>query len=351
MNAIGFDRDLSLSLADLNSRERNMKDHPARGKATVSFPEMRSGGIVLALGTLLARSTPNRFPENGYKRVDIDFINQLHASAFAAGQLDYYHQLEKTGEITIIRTSSDLSSFWDRLGPLNGNYENLPIGIIIATEGSDAMTDPFQAKRWWDGGLRVASLVHYGQGVYAAGTGINGPVTDAGKELLGAFEKLGIILDVTHLSDRAFQDAVELYNGPILASHNNCRAIVAGSRQFTDEQIKLIIERGGVIGVAFDAWMLDPKWVRWKSDPNTLSVSAVIDHIDHICSLAGNADYVAIGSDLDGGFGTEQTPGDIKSIADLQLVATHLKDRGYKKDDIDAILYGNWLRFFLKHLP
>jgi membrane dipeptidase len=351
MNAIGFDRDLSLPLSELNRRESHMKDHPARGKATVTFPEMRAGGVVLALGTLLARSAPDRLPAEGYKRIEIDFINSLHASAFAAGQLDYYHQLAKSGEISLIQTREDLGEYWDRVEAKGGAYDRLPIGIIIAAEGSDSITNPFQAERWWEGGLRVASLVHYGQGVYAAGTGISGPVTEAGRDLLKAFRDLGMILDVTHLCDQAFFEAVDLFDGPLLASHNNCRAVVAGSRQFSDEQINVLIHRGGVIGVAFDAWMLDPAWVRWKSDPNTLSITSVIDHIDHVCNLAGDAKHVAIGSDLDGGFGTEQTPGDVKTIADLQSVGTHLERRGYNKDDIDAILYGNWLGFFGKHLP
>jgi len=351
MNALGFDRDLSLPIAELKDRERYMKDHPARGKATVSFPEMRRGAVVLSLGTLLARSTPNRYPTDGYKRIDIDFINPVHASAFAAGQLDYYVQQEKAGEISIIRGRSDLTGFWGRVEGMDGTFDNLPLGIVIAMEGSDGITHPFQAERWWDSGLRVASLVHYGQGVYAAGTGISGPVTEAGKDLLKAFADLGIVLDVTHLCDQSFAEALELFDGPVLASHNNCRALVEGSRQFSDDQIKQLIERDAVIGVAFDAWMLDPKWVRWKTDPKTLSISAAVDHIDHICSLAGDARHVAIGSDLDGGFGTEQTPGDLKSIADLQLVGTILKERGYKKADIDAILHGNWYRFLSEHLP
>ncbi len=351
MNAIGFDRDLCLPVAEINRREQHMKDHPARGKATVSFPQMRSGGVVLAMGTLLARSSPNGFPTGGYKRVDIDFVSPLHASAFAAGQIDYYHQLEKAGEIAIIQSKVDLDEFWERVEGKNGAFGHLPIGIIIAMEGSDAIAHPFQAERWWERGLRVASLVHYGQGVYAAGTGLSGPVTDAGKTLLKEFNRLGMILDVSHLCDQAFYEAIDLFDGPIVASHNNCRALVDGSRQFSDEQIKLLIEKNGAIGVTLGAWMLDPKWIRWKSDPRTLSIASVVDHIDHICNLAGNAGHVGIGSDLDGGFGTDQTPGDVKTIADLQLIGVHLRNRGYAEQDIDAILNGNWLSFLREHLP
>ena len=351
MNALGFDRDLCLPLDKLNSREKDVKDHAARGRATLTLPEMRAGGVVLAMGTLLARAAPARLPPDGYRRIDIDFISPVHASAMAHGQLEYYRSLERAGEVTIIKTVGNLNSFWDRVQAKGGCFDNLPVGVVISMEGADPIISPFEVEGWWESGLRVASLVHYGQGRYAAGTGTSGPITESGKELINAFEKCGMVLDVSHLCDRSFFEAFDLFSGPVLASHNNCRELVPGSRQFTDDQIKIIIERNGIVGVAFDAWMLADNWIRGKSDTSTVSIGSVVDHIDHICSLAGDAGHVAIGSDLDGGFGTEQTPGDLKTIADLQLVAKHLSDRGYTDQDIDAILHGNWLAFLRDHLP
>ena len=132
----------------------------------------------------------------------------------------------------------------------------------------------------------------------------------------------------------------------MLASHNNCRALVPNQRQFTDEQITALIERDGIVGAALDAWMLYPGWVRGETSPQVLSLAAVADHIDHVCQLAGNSSHAAIGSDLDGGYGTEQTPHDLNTIADLQKLSELLANRGYSEADIAAIFHGNWLRFF-----
>ena len=130
-------------------------------------------------------------------------------------------------------------------------------------------------------------------------------------------EKAGEIFDLTHLADQAFWEALGNYTGPILASHNNCRTLVSHQRQFTDEQLKAIVERDGVIGTALDAWILYPDWARGETNPSVLTLASVADHIDYVCQLAGSARHAAIGSDLDRDYGTEQTPGDLDTIADL----------------------------------
>jgi membrane dipeptidase len=145
--------------------------------------------------------------------------------------------------------------------------------------------------------------------------------------------------------------AMDLFAGPVLAIHHNCRALVPADRQLADEQIKQLIQRDAVIGVALDAWMLYAGWIRGQTKPEVVSLEAVADHIDHVCQLAGNTRHSAIGSDLDGGFGTEQTPRDLNTIADLQKLAPILSRRGYTGADIDAIFHGNWLRFFSEALP
>ena len=154
-----------------------------------------------------------------------------------------------------------------------------------------------------------------------------------------------MVLDMTHLSDESFWQAAKLFRGPVLASHNNCRSLVPGNRQFTDDQIKFLIERDAVIGAACDDWMLYPGWGP-ETSRSVVSLDAVVDHIDHVCQLAGNAEHSAIGSDLDGGYGTEQCPRDLDTIVDLQKVAGLLRTRGYQPADIEAVMHGNWLRFF-----
>jgi membrane dipeptidase len=169
-------------------------------------------------------------------------------------------------------------------------------------------------------------------------------LTDLGVALLAEMERLGMILDITHSSDRAFWQALEQYGGPLLASHNNCRRLVPHQRQLSDEQLKALFERDGVIGAVFDAWMLVPGWAIGESSNESLAMADVVDHIDYICQLAGNSRHAAIGSDLDGGFGREQVPHDMDTIADLQKLTELLSDRGYADADIAAIMHDNWLR-------
>jgi membrane dipeptidase len=166
-------------------------------------------------------------------------------------------------------------------------------------------------------------------------------------ELLRAADDLGLILDVTHLSDACFWQALKLYKGPIWASHHNARALVPHQRQLSDDMFRALVQRGAVVGVALDAWMIITGWERGKTTPESaqLILEKLVEHIDHFCQLAGSAQNVGIGSDLDGAFGTEQTPQDVDSIADLQRLPTLLRKRGFADADIEGVMAGNFLRF------
>ena len=155
-----------------------------------------------------------------------------------------------------------------------------------------------------------------------------------------------MILDLTHLAEQAFWEALERFGGPVMASHNNCRALVPGDRQFSDEQIRAIAGRGGVIGVALDAWMLYPGWIKDETSNDLVTLEAVADQIDHICQTTGGSLHAAVGSDLDGGYGTEQCPRDLDTIADLQKIPGLLRRRGYGEEEVERIMHGNWVRFF-----
>jgi membrane dipeptidase len=210
-------------------------------------------------------------------------------------------------------------------------------------EGADPIRNPQQLEAWWDAGLRLLGPTHYGAGRYAGGTGTELGLTELGVPLLREMARLGVLLDLTHFSDTAFWQALDHYSGLVLASHNNCRALVPHQRQFSDEQLKLIIERDGVIGSAFDIWMLQAGFVRGQSNEQ-VTISTVVDHIDYVCQLAGNSRHAALGTDLDGGFGREQSPHDLDTIADLQKIPDMLEKRGYTEQDITNIMHGNWLR-------
>ena len=348
-NALSFNRDQKESIESINQREVGVTDSAARASACVSLPEMRQGGVAVCLATVLSRAKRDVQPAGGHLRCDLDFGTQEIAYATGCGQLAYYRILEQQGEVFQIRTSADLDRIWARWNQAEGGQ--LPVGYILAMEGADPIVEPSQAAYWWNEGLRSLILAHYGQGHYSDGTGGTGGLTPKGQQLLREIETLGMILDLTHSTDRSFAESLDSFGGPVMASHTNCRALVPGDRQFTDDQIRALVSRQAVIGVACDAWMMKAGWKIGQTLPDGLTLAALVDQIDHYCQLAGSADCVAIGSDLDGGFGASQRPEDLQSIADLQSVESLMLERGYSEEDIDKVFHGNWLRFFREHLP
>ncbi|MDP9353529.1 MAG: membrane dipeptidase, partial [Chloroflexota bacterium] len=260
-----------------------------------------------------------------------------------------YRAWEQQGHVRFVRDRAGLDRHlaewesWDRAADAEAG-SSPPIGLVISMESADPILSPAQLSEWWDAGVRVIGPAHYGPGCYAGGTGTQDGLTPLGNELLVEMERLGIILDLTHLSDEAFWQAMEQYSGPVLASHNNCRALVPHQRQFDDAQLRAIIERDGVVGAVLDAWMLQPGWIVGRTTNERVSLANVVDHIDHICQLAGSSRHAAIGSDLDGGFGGEQSPRDLDTIADLQRIGHLLSERGYSGADVAGILHDNWLR-------
>lgn len=343
-NALSFNRDLTLSLERLNDQEQHMTDVACRGHATTTLPELQRAGVAVCVATLLARGGPDQPAKSSYGRTDLDYATPSIAHAAAQGQLAYYQLLESQGHLRRITSAEQLDAHWQKWQANERGSE--PIGIILSMEGADPVVDSDRLGQYWDQGLRAVGLAHYGRSHYAHGTGTHGPLTERGIQLLREMDRLAMVLDVTHLCDESLQQAIDLFPGIIVASHHNCRALVPGDRQLTDAQIRQIAQRDGVIGAALDAWMLRPGWIRGSSTPGDLTLAAVADHTDHICQLVGNTRHVAIGSDLDGGFGTEQTPGDVKTIADVRKLESIYQQRGYSEADIDAIFYGNWLRLF-----
>jgi membrane dipeptidase len=339
MNALEWNRDLSRPLAEINAREKGGQDKPDRGRATVSLPELRKGNVGLVVATQIARYVAPDNPLPGW-------YSPQQAWAHTQGQLAWYRAMEAQGELKQIRTWAELTAqldYWNA----DEDKSQKAIGYILSLEGADSIVTLDYLEKAYQEGLRALGPAHYGPGRYAYGTDSSAPLSAQGKELLRKMDELGIILDTTHLCDLAFWEALDQFQGPVWASHNNCRALVDHNRQFSDDMIKVLIARGAVIGGVFDAWMLSPGWIRGKSTPQERQVNldTLLDHMDHICQLAGNANHIGIGSDLDGGFGTEQCPMDIASIADLQKIPTLLQKRGYSPQDIEKVMHGNWLRF------
>jgi membrane dipeptidase len=342
MNALEWNRDLRSSISEINSREYGLTDKLDRGNATVSLEELRKGNIGIVVATQIARYVDKSSELPGWNSPE-------QAWAQTQGQLAYYKALESLGELSPIRNSTELQNhinYW------NGSKDDKKcIGYILSLEGADSILSIEYLDIAYNYGLRALGPAHYGPGRYAQGTNATGGLGPHGKDLLVKMESLGIILDATHLCDDSFWEAMEIFNGSIWASHQNSRSLVNHNRQFTDEQFREIIRRGAVIGLPLDAWMMVPHWVRGVSNPKDMKVdlNVMIDHLVHICSLAGNTNHVGIGTDLDGGFGTEQSPMDIKSIADLQKIPDLLLKRGFSNDDITKICHQNWIDFLVKH--
>ncbi|MSR31890.1 MAG: peptidase M19 [Gemmataceae bacterium] len=346
-NAIDWNRDLRLEVSEIRQREISQSiPGKGRGVGTVSFPALRQGKVGIFIATLLARlMRPGMMPP-------IQRYESMEAAYGAArGQLGYYQAMVEEGELRFIKTGKELEEHATGWKKTAGQGE--PLGFILSMEGADPVLNPEQVHHWFELGLRIIGPAHYGVSPYAHGTSTEGGLFPPGPKLLKEMEKCGMILDVTHLSDQCFDEAMDLYGGPVLASHHNCRALVPDQRQLTDEQIKKLIARGAVIGGAFDTWMLVPNWVRGKTTPQETGVSIrhVVDHIDRVCQLAGNTDHAGLGTDLDGGFGREQSPVDLDSITDLASFPTLLKQRGYAEADVEKICHGNWIRFFKNALP
>jgi membrane dipeptidase len=332
--AIKFDRDLQRPLAELRAAE--LKRPSPNGRATVSFPTLREGGVGLVFGTIFVAPTSVKWvaydPRTSYNTAD-------EAHQLGMNQLDYYHRLADAD--VGVRLVGDLASLDEVVASYQPGQKPL-IGIVPLMEGADPIRSPEEAELWYERGLRLVGLswddTRYAPGAWKGGGGL----TADGRALLDSMAQLGFILDLTHMSEKATLEALDSYAGPIVATHSNARALVPGERHFSDLQIRRTAEQGGMIGVVLYNLFLKEGYKRGDSqEPVTLA--HVTAHIDHICQTTGSARHVGIGSDLDGGFGADDIPAEMDSVADLPLIAKALRERGYADADIRGIMGGNWL--------
>jgi membrane dipeptidase len=357
VGATDMDRDLTRPIDEVRSAP---KTRPSilgwpDSETMATLPEMRRGGIAAALVKVSACVPKPVNPHGEYRTVEI-------AYSAAQGQLAYYRALEARGEARILRTREDFSAHM-RTWSEASEYQGLPVGMVLGMEGADAILWPDQVREWWEAGLRVVSLSHYGVSTYShgTGTGVSGGLLPGAAQLLREMEALGMVLDVSHTSDESVRQELDIFSGPVLASHQNCRALVPGERQFPDHQLKRIIERGAVIGTSMDTWMLNREHeLDWGGDipdrrtvypREAVTLEDYADHIDHVCQLAGNALHAAIGGDTDGQGGAEGAPYGVDTVADYRKVADVLDRRGYSEEDLANVMYRNWQRFFETWLP
>jgi len=344
MNALEWNRDLRQPVAAIRAREAVLTDRPDRGRATVSLPELKRGRVGLVVATQIARYVAPSNPLPGWHSAE-------QAWAQTQGQLAWYREMERAGEMTAIVDLPSLDAHLARWQEAGGNVDALPVGYIRSLEGADSLVSVEYLERAVRDGLRAVGPAHYGPGRYAPGTHTTGRLEADGPALLAAMERFGVILDVTHLSDDSLWQALDLFGGAVWASHHNARALVDDQRQLPDDQIKAVVARGAVIGASCDAWMIVPNWVRGVSTPQSAGCTfeRLADHVLHICSLAGSTRHVCIGSDLDGAFGTEQTPADLDTIVDLHRLCDVLASRGFSDEDLERFRWRNIVDFIRAH--
>lgn len=342
LNAIDLNRDLRQSVDDIRAQELSLgMSEPGRCTNTLSFPELRSSEVAVCLTTLLARREE---PINHH----FGWTTPQACYAIAHAHLSYYRAMEQAGYLRMIRTGAELRNHFECFGT---DPAQTPLGFILTMEGADPLLRPDTIFEFHQAGLRALGLTHYGANRYGGGTRSEVGLALDALPLLKYCEELGIVIDMTHLSDVAFWQVAERFQGRIHASHQNARGICNWQRQFSDDQIRVIIERDGVLGVSMDVIMLEDGFVRGQSVPQA-TLERAVDQVEYVRELSGGTiRHVGLGTDLDGGYGCEQTPADLNRYRDLQKLVGIMERRGFSRQDIEAVFYGNWLRFFAESLP
>jgi membrane dipeptidase len=324
--------DLAYNAAKGRDVTRPAVEQPADGSdiATVGLPDLRRGAVGLICTTVFCMPSVDGQP--GYRSAD-------EACAVAQKQLRWYQDCERIGHLRFVRSAEDL--------PTQPPTEDEPLAAIMLMEGPDALRTPDDLPAWFDAGLRIVGLA-WKRTRFAGGTDAPGPLTAEGAELIRHLDQFGIVHDASHLADESFWQAMERMQGPVMASHSNCRAIVPTDRQLSDDMIRAIVQRDGVIGINFyDKFLMPPD----EYGKRRANLKDVTRHINHICYLAGETKHVAIGTDMDGGLGRNEIPEEIKTSADLPKLADELRREGFDEPAIRGIMGENWLRFFRRALP
>jgi membrane dipeptidase len=350
-NMLTYGRDYTRSAYETRRLEVGTVTPELNGDCTVGWPEYQRGQVAVVFSTLFA--TPARKKVTG----DTIFYADSHmAHRLYRDQIDFYRRLVDShpDKFSLIASRKELNAViegWSKPVP---DDEGHPVGLIYLMEGADGIRSPHELAEWYDLGLRMIGLAWAGTR-YAGGTSEPGPLTDEGRNLLAAMMDFNFILDLSHMDEAAALESLNRYEGPVMATHSNCAALMKGAetnRHLPDDVIRGLIERDGVIGLIPLNTFLKVGWLRTRgSRREEVSLDTYIAHIDHICQLAGDARHAGIGSDFDGGFGFQSIPHELDTIADLQMVAAKLIERGYSEADAERILGGNWLQFLQKHLP
>jgi len=336
-NVTLFGRDLTLGVAEIRALEKR-----TTRQATVSLPELERGGIAVAFATVTAGFLAEDVGENFEPRSAL-YCTSEEAEAQALAQIGLYQGWEELGRVRLLGSVNDLDhhlQLW--------RHDRKP-GLVLLMEGADPIVHVRDLPKWWQRGVRMIGLTfgdtNYGTGVAGGSPTFRwGGLTSQGFELLGQMAELCFIWDISHLAEEGVWQGLELDFPRVCASHATARALIPTDRHLSDEVIRTVAERGGVIGLMLYNGFLEPGW---KGDQ---SVSVTLDehlrrHANYIANLSG-WEHLGVGSDLDGGFGLEESPSEIDTVADLHKVGSVLPAEVRR-----AVLSTNWLNFLRSSLP
>lgn len=354
-NMLTFGRDYRRSALETRARETDA-DNPDKGYSLLGWPEYQNGQVAVVFCTLFA--APRRFSTPFDVTEVYDDWNQAHQVYMR--QIDTYRRLAEDNAdmfrlVAHRRALADVLAPWET-APARFPDVTHPVGLVLLMEGADGVRDPGELEEWWQAGLRIIGPAWLGAR-YCGATNQPGPFTQEGLTLLERMASLGFTLDLAHMSMDSARQALERYPGPVIASHANARRLVKGEqgrwaeRHLTDDVIRGLIERDGIIGLVPFNRFLDADWSPADGKGGVTLENSVAAHIDYICQMAGDARHVGFGTDFDGGFGAQSVPAEVDTIADLQKIAPILRNRGYTESDVNAILGGNWRRHLEEHLP
>lgn len=333
-NIVNYGRDYRRSALDIRADTAGTFAQVIQGQATLGLPEWFSGHVALMLGVIFV--IPSHLSSSSLQIAN--YSTPEEAQHWGLAMLDAIEAFaEDTPEIQMVASQEQLSAVWDTwlTPPTTGPR----IGIVLAMEGADPIQSPDELAQWHERGLRSVGL-SWGHTRYAGGNFEPGGLTDAGRDLLREMQALNMLFDTAHLAEAAFWDALDIWQGTIAYTHGNVRYFLPTERGLTDDQIRALAERDGVIGIS----LYTGHFERNLAHPPQVTLDDVVNAIDYVCQLTGSCEYVAIGSDLDGAFGAEATPQGIDTVADLQQIVARLRERGFAEADINRITHDNWLR-------
>lgn len=336
-NATLFGRNMTLPAAQLRAMENR-----TRQEATATLPELVQGGVAVAIATvtpgfLAADVGPDFEPRSALYRTPED------AEAQALKQVDLYEAWASEEWVRLVRSRADLE---DHLAMWRA--DRIP-GLVLLMESADPIVRVDDLPKWWDRGLRIIGLTYgdtrYGSGVSGGDVPHRpGGLTSLGFDLVERMAEMGFSWDISHLAEESVWQGLEMGFPRVCASHANARRLTPTSRHLSDDVIRAVAQRNGVVGLVLYNGYLDPLWKNDGSILVTLEMH-LRRQAEYMASLVGWG-AIGIGSDLDGGFGRQECPQEIDTEADLSNIAAVLP-----LEAREPVLGGNWLRYLRSSLP